>query len=105
MADRTDLINQLAASMGAGQYASTSYEESRFDPDTGTLWCNGQAITKSTAEKAVQYFEMMEKKCGQEETGRQMAMIYRCAIESIKMIGEPDVKMFLKNRAENKKSN
>ncbi len=37
MADRSDLINQLAASMGAGQFARTTYEESRFDPDTGPL--------------------------------------------------------------------
>ena len=103
MADRTDLINQLAASMGAGQFSSTAYEESRFDADTGTLWCKGLAITKSTAEKAVQYFETMERKCGQEEAGRQMAMIYRCAIESIKMVGEPDVKVFLQNRAKNAK--
>ena len=36
MADRGELINQLAASMGAGSFAATSYEESRFDADTGT---------------------------------------------------------------------
>ena len=53
MADRSDLINQLAASMGAGQFASTSYEESRFDAETGTLYCNGMAISKSVAEKAI----------------------------------------------------
>ncbi len=38
MADsREDLINQLAASMGAGYFAQTKYQESRYDADTGTL--------------------------------------------------------------------
>ena len=104
MADnRSDLINQLAASMGAGQFASTTYEESRFDPDTGTLYCNGMVITKSVAEKAIQHFEMLEKRCDtMDNNQRQMAMIYRCAIESIKVVAEPDVKEFLKKRAHSK---
>ena len=100
MADtRADLINQLAASMGAGQFASTTFEGSKYNPDTGTWWCNGMAITKSTADNAIQYFEMMEKKCGQEEAGRQMAMIYRCALESIKMMQNPKVINFLKEES------
>ncbi len=96
MADRTDLINQLAASMGAGGFATTKYEESRFDADTGTLFCNGMAISKSTSEKAVQHFEILEKKCDVNDSSqRQMAMIYRCAIEAIKMMQNPEVKNFL----------
>ena len=99
MAGREDLINQLAASMGAGQFATTSYEESRYDAETGTLYCNGMVISKSTAEKAIQHFELLEKKCDVKDSAqRQMAMIYRCAIESIKIVSEPDVKMFLKDR-------
>ena len=93
---RADLINQLAASMGAGNFAPTKYEESRYDAETGTLYCNGMAISKTTAEKAIQHFELLEKKCNMEDSAqRQMAMIYRCAIESIKMMQNPKVRMFI----------
>ena len=50
MAYREALINQLAASMGVGGYTQTKYEESRYDPDTGTFYCNGQIITKNTID-------------------------------------------------------
>ena len=100
---REDLINQLAASMGAGDFAKTRYEESRFDAETGTLYCNGMAISKTTAEKAVQHFEMLSKKLDVNDSAqRQMAMIYKCAVEAIKMIQEPDVMVFLQERAKNK---
>ncbi len=92
MADRESLINQLAASMGAGSFAQTKYEEARFDPETGTLYCKGMAISRSTAEKALQHFELLEKKCDiTDPSQRQMAMIYRCAIESIKAMQYPEV--------------
>lgn len=97
MADRSDLINQLAASMGAGQFAAKSLEESRFDADTGTLYCNGMVISKSIAEKAVQHFEMLEKKCDASNSSqREMAMIYRCAVEAIKLMQNPKIKSILK---------
>ena len=97
MANRSDLINQLAASMGAGQFAATSYEESRFDAETGTLYCNGMVISKSVAEKAINHFEMLEKKCDVSDTAqREMAMIYRCASESIKMMQNPKILALMK---------
>jgi len=100
MADnRADLISQLAASMGAGSFASTKYEESRYDADTGTLFCNGMAISKSVADKAIQHFEILEKKCDQQDSAqRQMAMIYRCAIESIKMMQSEELKEYFANK-------
>jgi hypothetical protein len=100
MADRVDLINQLAASMGAGSFAATKYEESRFDADTGTLYCNGMKISASVAEKAIKHFELHEKKCDKKDLAQmQMAMIYRCAVESIKMMKNPKVKEVLKANA------
>ena len=96
MLDRTDLINQLAASMGAGQFAQTKFEESRFDPETGTLYCNGMVISASVAEQAIKHFDLMYKKCDlKEPASRQMAMIYQTAIEAIKIMQNPKVKMFL----------
>jgi Fe-S-cluster-containing hydrogenase component 2 len=97
MADRSDLINQLAASMGAGQFAQTSYEESRYDPDTGTLYCNGMVISSSVADQAIKHFQTIMKKCDMNDpNSRQMAMIYQCAIEAIKVMQNPKVKEFLK---------
>lgn len=104
MADRTDLINQLAASMGAGQFASTSLEQSRFDAETGTLYCNGMVISKSIADKAIAHFEMLERKCDpQDSAQREMAMIYRCALESIKMMENPKIKAMLQEEAKSVK--
>ncbi|WP_026651067.1 hypothetical protein [Butyrivibrio proteoclasticus] len=100
MADRSDLINQLAASMGAGKFAPTTFEESRFDVETGTLYCNGMVISKSIAEKAIQHFQMLEKKCDTKNSAqREMAMIYRCAVESVKMMQNPKVLSALKEEA------
>ena len=96
MADRNDLINQLAASMGAGQFAQTKYEESRFDPETGTLYCNGMIISASVAEQAIKHFETLYKKCDlNDPSSRQMAMIYQCAVEAIKMMQNPKIKTFM----------
>nr|WP_297765651.1 hypothetical protein [uncultured Butyrivibrio sp.] len=99
MADRSDLINQLAASMGAGKFAATSYEETRYDAETGTLYCDGMVISKTIADKAIQHFELLYKKCDiKDSSQREMAMIYKCAVESIKLIENPDVKVFLKDK-------
>ena len=56
MADKMDLINQLAASMGAGDFAKTKYEDSKYDPQTGTLYCDGIAVPKSSIESAEEFF-------------------------------------------------
>ena len=99
MADRSDLINQLAASMGAGQFAQTSFQESRFDPDTGTLYCDGMVISSSVGDQAIKHFTTVKAKCDMNEpASRQMAMIYQCAIEAIKIMQNPEVKAFLKDQ-------
>ena len=63
MAGREELINQLAAKMGAGDFAQTKYTESRYDAQTGTLYCDGIMITKPVIEKAEQYFKNLKSKC------------------------------------------
>ena len=94
MADsRSDLINQLAASMGAGDYAKTRFEESRYDPETGTLYCDGYVISKSVIDEAMQHFRLMQSKCDMNDrASRHMAMIYKTAIEGIKKLREADEK-------------
>lgn len=87
MADREDLINQLAAKMGAGDFASTKYEESRYDSSTGTLYCDGIMIASTVIDKAETHFKALKSKCSYADpSSREMAMIYQVAIEGIKMI-------------------
>ena len=87
MAGREELINQLAAKMGAGDFAQTKYTDSRYDSQTGTLYCDGIMITKPVIEKAEQYFKGLKTKCSYTDpASREMAMIYQVAIEGIKMI-------------------
>ena len=73
--------------MGAGDFASTKYEESRYDPQTGTLYCDGVMITKPVIEKAERHFSALKAKCSYADpASREMAMIYQIALEGIKMI-------------------
>ena len=89
MLEREDLINQLAMSMGAGEYGRTKYENSRFDASTGTLYCDGYMITKNVLDEAVAYFTGLRNKCDYKDPdSRKMAMIYQSAIEAIKMMRE-----------------
>ena len=87
MADRENLIGQLAAAMGAGNYESTKFTPSRYDRATGTLYCNGHIISASTIEKAKEYFEHMMKRCDvSEPAGREMCSIYELSLEAIKFM-------------------
>ncbi len=99
MADRSDLIHQLAASMGAERPAiSKSQYESRFDHSTGTLYCDGMTISASVADQAIKYFTAEKSKCSlHDPASKQMAMIYQCAIEAIQVAQNPKVKAFLKD--------
>ncbi len=87
MAGREDLINQLAASMGAGDFARTKYEGSRYDPSTGTLYCDGYVISNSVISEAIAHFTMLRSKCDiSDPDSRKMAMIYQAALEALKML-------------------
>ncbi|MCR4654098.1 MAG: hypothetical protein K5744_10485 [Eubacterium sp.] len=87
MLDRQDLINQLANSMGAGDFAATKYEDSRYDASTGTLYCDGIMIASTVIDKAEAYFKGLKTKCSYADpSSREMAMIYQVAIEGIKLI-------------------
>ncbi len=100
MIDRENLINALAASMGVAKLDDSRYAASRYDAKTGTLYCNGMAISKSTAEKAIKYFESVERKCNSDDPdGRELKMIYRCAIEAIRMMQTEKVKKLLSEDA------
>ena len=99
MLDRADLINQLAVSMGAGRVIRESAQASRYDSKTGTLYCNGIQIDASVADQALKYFEAIKQKCflKSDPASMQLVKIYECAIQSIKMMQNPQVKAVLKN--------
>jgi Fe-S-cluster-containing hydrogenase component 2 len=60
-------------------------------------YCNGMVISASVAEQAIKHFETVQKKCDMNEpASRQMAMIYQCAIEAIKIMQNPRLKAFMK---------
>ena len=93
MTNRAELINQLAASMGANT-VNTKSVNSRYDTKTGTLYCEGVVITKSIADKAIELFTTLEQKCNKNDpVQNEQALMYKCAIESIKIVQNPSAKM------------
>ena len=87
MKERTDLINGLAAAMGAGNYSATKYVENKYDKGTGTFYCNGHIISATTIQKASDFFEGNLKRCDRSTSeGNEMYLIYETAVEAIKMM-------------------
>ena len=56
MRDEEKLIKELANSFGI-QEAYGKSGTSHYDAATGTLYCEGLTISKSTVNKALEYFE------------------------------------------------
>ena len=99
--DKESLINELASSVGLVNLKETKSSGSYFDKETGTLYCNGMAITRNVAEEASRYFEALERQylLGK-NANKKLAMFYRCAIEAIAMMEIDDVKSIAKIMAE-----
>lgn len=85
---RENLIQALAASMGAEDLKSTRNGESRFNPDTGTLFCNGYVVSKNTIDEAREFFEKQSQRYANspEKEVKNMAQIYAVGAEAIKMM-------------------
>ncbi|MCR5178274.1 MAG: hypothetical protein K6C95_04735 [Lachnospiraceae bacterium] len=90
MSNREELIGALAAAMGQGAFSSTKYEDARYDMSTGTLYCQGYIISKSTVDAALDYFKASKLKCDKvaenDSSMRNMALYYQVAIEAISMM-------------------
>lgn len=88
--NREDLIGALAAAMGQGSFSNTKYEESRYDNSTGTLYCQGYIISKSTVDDALAFFKASKKKTDKmaetDTTLRNQALYYQVAVEAILMM-------------------
>ena len=87
---REDLIGALAAAMGQGGYASTKYEDARYDVATGTLYCQGYIISKSTVDGALEFFRNSKAKSDKaaetDSSMRNTSLFYQVAIEAIVMM-------------------
>ena len=53
--DSGDLIRQLATSFGMGDLSTSRLEGSRYDMATGTLYCDGMAVSKSSVDTALAF--------------------------------------------------
>ena len=55
--DSGELIRQLATSFGMADTYNSKHEGSKYDPATGTLYCDGIAESKTSIETAKAFFE------------------------------------------------
>lgn len=55
--DSGDLIRQLATSFGMADTYNSRLEGSKYDQATGTLYCDGMAVSKSSVETALEFFQ------------------------------------------------
>ena len=99
MSNREQIINSLSLLVGIDTSKRYRIGDSYYDPSTGTLYCHGMAINKSTAELAIAHFEKMEARCDSSDpASRDLILIYRCAIEAIKMMKDPDAMEALRKK-------
>ncbi|MCR5670409.1 MAG: hypothetical protein K6G10_05335 [Butyrivibrio sp.] len=91
---REDLIYSLARSMGMGDAQKTKYSASKFNAETGTMYCNGHIITRVTIDQAKSYFNAQYKKLAEkdDEGARELAMLYEVAVEAIGIMVDGSVK-------------
>ncbi len=81
--NREDLIHALADTVGLTQLNNTA--GSFFDSGTGTLYVSGSAITKTTIQEALRYFENMLNGRIVDES---VKTYYKTAVEAIKLMIE-----------------
>ncbi len=90
MDNKENLIKELASSFGMPDVYSTRTSESRFDPSTGTLYCEGVVIPKSTVDKALAHFEKqkeyLKKNSDKDASIREMYLINTVAHNAILML-------------------
>ena len=87
---REDLIYSLAKSMGMGNTQTAKYTASKYNAETGTIYCNGHVITKATIEQAKAYFATQYRKLAEkdDEGAKEMSTLYEVAMEAISMMLE-----------------
>ncbi|MEE3496511.1 MAG: hypothetical protein VZR06_15230 [Butyrivibrio sp.] len=89
--EREDLIHSLAKSMGVGDAQKARGTSGKYNAETGTMYCNGHIISRTTIEQASAYFNSQYRRLAEidDENVKQMASIYEVAKEAINMIVTP----------------
>ena len=87
---REDLIYSLAKSMGMGDTQKAKYSASKYNAETGTIYCNGHVITRPTIEQAKAYFTTQYRKLAEkdDEGAKELSTLYEVAMEAINMMLE-----------------
>ncbi len=86
--NRAAMIEALARSAGLGDAFMTLYGDAKFNPETGTVYCNGHVISKEMVETAKNYCEGMARHYAEsdESDSRNLALIFETAAEAIKFM-------------------
>lgn len=82
---RSNLIEQLAMSMGAVTESQVRMDQTRYDSSTGTLYCNGVKFSKNVVDDALNYFRRMQAQAnasGSREM-QNIGVYYQIAVECI----------------------
>ena len=87
---REDLIHSLAKSMGMGDAQKARFSSGKYNPESGTIFSNGHAISKKTIDQARIYFLNQYRKLAEkdDEGAKELADIYEVAFEAINMMVE-----------------
>lgn len=91
MQNREELIRQLATASGI---SDAKYIPNRYDSETGTLYCNGHAISSTSVENAKKFFESQKTRYQQNQgiTGAyEMMTFFEVAIHAIEKLQETSV--------------
>jgi len=83
--NRSELIEQLAMSMGAVTENTSKFDAARYDSSTGTLYCNGVKYSRNIVDDALNYFRKMQATANASGS-REMQNIgtyYQIAVEAI----------------------
>ena len=86
--NRSNLIEQLAMSMGAVTDAQARLDQTRYDSSTGTMYCNGVKFSKNVVDDALNYFRRAQAQAnasGSREM-QNIGVYYQIAVECILMM-------------------
>ena len=88
--EREQLINKLASSFGMADTYNTKYGAPKYDASTGTLYCEGISISKTTVMNALTHFERqkdyLQKISSQDPELRNQYLMNVVAYNAISML-------------------
>ncbi|MCR5525982.1 MAG: hypothetical protein K6F39_01190 [Lachnospiraceae bacterium] len=89
--DRNDIIKSLAMASGLETHTNNEdYKKARYNPETGTWYCDGESIRSDDFYEAERHFGSMYQKCkeSEDEAMHKLAKRYLIALEGIKRLKE-----------------